>query len=370
MLDHIVDSLVCPLTRQPLSLISFEKSQEKYNGEVRDRTLFGLLMTPDSIAYPVIRGIPRLLQGAMSLFKEDLKGFSQQIDAANVAQKSYEVDPEFEEWFLPTLESFQLEWQKHEIDGENTWGLTQADRMDRQREYMGFHDEQKFPGQIFMDAGAGTGQLTCTMAQELDTDIIGVDITSSIERGEMLRRSIERSGHVLFVQANLSMPLPFKDGLFDFIYSNGVLHHTPDTKATYENLVPFNKVGGKFSVWLYNQGQDDMPIFPYLNMVPVKNVRPTTKNWNKSFLHTLVTIWVTLIFIFIHYPKVFITGKSSYGSRQDVITLIYDAISPQFAYIHTPAEVTGWYEAHGYADIFESDFRNGNGFNICGTKVA
>ncbi|MGH8655604.1 MAG: class I SAM-dependent methyltransferase [Gammaproteobacteria bacterium] len=38
--------------------------------------------------------------------------------------------------------------------------------------------------------------------------------------------------------------LPFAAKSFDVIFSIGVLHHTPDTKAYFQKLVPLLKAGG------------------------------------------------------------------------------------------------------------------------------
>jgi ubiquinone/menaquinone biosynthesis C-methylase UbiE/uncharacterized protein YbaR (Trm112 family) len=365
MLDDHVHWLRCPVTRQRLKLLSFESTAEDHDGEERQRTLWGLLYTEENIAYPIVRGIPRLLPGALRLFDDEMARFAAQLADITINPRSYELDPEFEQRVRPTLESFEVEWRRHR--GRLTWGQTVQDRIDRQRQFMGLTDEQ-YPGKLFLDAGAGTGEMACAMAVALGADVIGVDLTSSIERGELLRRTLRCRGHILFVQADLSKPLPFQEDLFDFIYSNGVLHHTPDTKASFENLVPFNKVGGKLSVWLYRQGQDDMPTLPYLNVLPVKSVRKYTRQCNKRWLHGIVSLCVSVIWWFIYLPHRAISGKHAFGSRDDLITIIYDAISPPFAHIHTPGEVTGWFRAHGYHDVFEGDQRNPNGFNVCGTK--
>ncbi|MEJ7758765.1 MAG: methyltransferase domain-containing protein [Gemmatimonadaceae bacterium] len=39
-----------------------------------------------------------------------------------------------------------------------------------------------------------------------------------------------------FFQVNL-FDLPFREGVFDFIYSLGVLHHTPDCEKAFKGLV-------------------------------------------------------------------------------------------------------------------------------------
>jgi len=43
------------------------------------------------------------------------------------------------------------------------------------------------------------------------------------------------------------------DETFDFIYSIGVLHHTPDTRAAFLRLVPLLKPGGTIAIWVYGK---------------------------------------------------------------------------------------------------------------------
>jgi SAM-dependent methyltransferase len=48
------------------------------------------------------------------------------------------------------------------------------------------------------------------------------------------------------------MNLPFPESSFDFIYSIGVLHHTPDTRAAFGRLPRLLKPGGQLAVWVYS----------------------------------------------------------------------------------------------------------------------
>jgi SAM-dependent methyltransferase len=47
--------------------------------------------------------------------------------------------------------------------------------------------------------------------------------------------------------------LPFPDHTFDFVYSWGVLHHSPDLSRSLSELVRVLRPGGKFGVMLYHR---------------------------------------------------------------------------------------------------------------------
>lgn len=58
--------------------------------------------------------------------------------------------------------------------------------------------------------------------------------------------------NVFAMQADL-MALPFRDEVFDFIIADGVLHHTPDTKAAVFALFKKLAYGGQFFFYIYKK---------------------------------------------------------------------------------------------------------------------
>ncbi len=50
-----------------------------------------------------------------------------------------------------------------------------------------------------------------------------------------------------------SESLPFKDNYFDFIYSWGVIHHTPNTQKAIDEIYRVLKPSGEICVMLYNR---------------------------------------------------------------------------------------------------------------------
>jgi len=53
-----------------------------------------------------------------------------------------------------------------------------------------------------------------------------------------------------YVQGDLRRP-PFQAGAFEALYSNGVLHHTPDPQASFQAVTRLLKPDGCASIWVY-----------------------------------------------------------------------------------------------------------------------
>jgi carbamoyltransferase len=99
-----------------------------------------------------------------------------------------------------------------------------------------------------VEIGCGTGQLTNFLAiahrSVLGTDMCG----NSLAREFAKKNSIDR---VAFAQMNLLRP-GLRDGFFDFVISNGVLHHTNDARSAFARISRLAKPGGYVIVGLYS----------------------------------------------------------------------------------------------------------------------
>jgi len=111
--------------------------------------------------------------------------------------------------------------------------------------------DQAIPGDArIAEVGCGTGQMSLFLATA-DRLVIGADLTrASLELAEDARRryGIERA---LFVETDLRSP-GLRAGAFDVVYSSGVLHHTPDPRASFAAVARLLRPGGMVVVGLYN----------------------------------------------------------------------------------------------------------------------
>ena len=111
--------------------------------------------------------------------------------------------------------------------------------------------EQAVPGDAnVVELGCGTGQTSLFLATA-NRKIIGADLTrASLELGNNAAARYGLSG-VRFIETDLRTPA-LKRGAFDVVYSSGVLHHTPNPRASFRSMAELARPGGIIVLGLYN----------------------------------------------------------------------------------------------------------------------
>jgi SAM-dependent methyltransferase len=107
-----------------------------------------------------------------------------------------------------------------------------------------------FRGKAVLELGCGAGYDAYTMLMN-GADYTGIDITP--ENPERVRRHLSYYGLTPDVFQADAEKLPFDDASFDVVYSNGVLHSTPDTAATFSEACRVLRPGGEFHLSVYNR---------------------------------------------------------------------------------------------------------------------
>jgi SAM-dependent methyltransferase len=103
-----------------------------------------------------------------------------------------------------------------------------------------------FADKIVLEGGCGKGRHTALAAHWGAQDIVGIDLSAAVESAFTATRNLPNA-HI--VQADI-FKLPFKKA-FDYAFSVGVLHHTPDPKGAFISLASKVKNGGHISAWIY-----------------------------------------------------------------------------------------------------------------------
>ncbi len=112
-------------------------------------------------------------------------------------------------------------------------------------------DLSALDGREVLEIGPGSGGHSALFAS-YGAKMTCIDITADRVQAtaEKFRLMGDRAAGCRTFQSDAEN-LPFVDGTFDIVYSNGVLHHTPDTEKALSEVHRVLKPGGKAVIMLY-----------------------------------------------------------------------------------------------------------------------
>ena len=141
--------------------------------------------------------------------------------------------------------------RKHELDTREFFDAVEHHRYQEYApwmpEVMGFDE---FAGARLLEIGCGMGTDLLQFARG-GAKVTGTDLTPrSIEISRQHLALYGESGNFAIADCET---LPFADDSFDVAYSNGVLHHTPDTAGAVREIHRVLRPGGQARVMLYHR---------------------------------------------------------------------------------------------------------------------
>jgi SAM-dependent methyltransferase len=235
--------------------------------------------------------------------------------------------------------SFGFEWTIHketQLDG-----AVDSESEDAFRQKTGF-SESDLAGKLVLDVGCGMGRFS-DVASRWGATVIGVDLTRAVDAAQ---DNIGMRGNVHLAQADI-FRLPFPVETFDFIFSIGVLHHTPNTRSAFDQLPRLLKPGGQIAIWLYSSYK------PWYRFADVW--RRMTTRLPRRTLYALSHISIPLYFAYrvpvLGAMAAFILPISMHPKPKWRVLDTFDWYSPMYQWKHTYEEAWPWFEAHGLRDI-------------------
>jgi SAM-dependent methyltransferase len=325
------EELVCPLSADPLELVSDASGDEIEGGE--------LACGGCGARWPIRNGIPRLVPPDL------VEQQSKTADAFGWQWQHFtEMHDEFEAQFLDWL---------HPIGPEF------------------FRDKR------VLDAGCGTGRHAQFAAAYGARDVYALDLSEAVETA---RASLARFDNVHVVQGDLLRP-PFASaedgGGFDFVYSIGVIHHLPDPAEGFRTLARYVRPGGTIAIWVYGHENNGFvrnvvePVRRVSTKMPPPVLRGlawplavgfhgVAKGVYRPLERTAVAQRLPL--------NEYLSSVADFSFRQNYSIVFDQLVAPTAAYIKGP-QLRSWFDENGLEDVVISH-RHGNSWRGQGRAPA
>jgi uncharacterized protein YbaR (Trm112 family)/SAM-dependent methyltransferase len=264
--------------------------------------------------------------------------------------------------------SFGFEWQTHHDGGfekETVFGRDIEELVAYFFEGLSV-SEKDIRGKRVLDAGCGHGVLTMEIAGRYpQTEFVAFDINPAI--GEVFRKG-GRLPNLHVVHGSVLDP-PFPSDSFDFVWCNGVIHHTGDTRRAFSALTSLTKDGGRAYFWVYEK-----KLSPMVGLRKI--LRPLgLVHWNHKFLYRFcqVIAFFTWLALFLISPL----GKLKSVQRHAHLKILtlqrgfdelaltwFDVLSPMYRDTYGQREFESWFEECGFTDLSRYWWPVG----VCGVK--
>lgn len=314
MKEKLLDLLACPSCGGDILLVHASRYEEK---EIIEAVLS---CRKCSREYSVTRGIPRF------------------ADLDKIEQDKAE-----------TAENFGWQWTH----------FTQEDAKYADQ-FLGWLQPVKpefFKDKIVLEGGCGKGRHTSLAANWGAREVVGIDLSIAVESAFQATKHLP---NVHIIQADI-FKLPLKKA-FDYAFSVGVLHHTPDPKKAFTSLASKVKKGGAISAWIYGAENNEW-ITKYVD--PIRTGFTSKINQPTLYqLSKLPTLGVFLASKLIYKPlnkgakplaaKLFyndyLNHLGTFGWREQHNIVFDHLVAPTAFYISKP-EFETWWKEIGAEDV-------------------
>jgi len=181
-------------------------------------------------------------------------------------------------------------------------------------------------GKRVLDAGCGSGLLAAGLSS-MGCQVVGADVSHPVGAFELTRG--QSDCHI--VTADI-FALPFPDGTFDIVWSEGVLHHTPDPARAFRSLERVLRPGGRGYAWVYSKS-------------PRERLR-------RLFRTPSLPRWILYAFSYlIVLPFAAWQGLRILLRFRSTAFAFFDALSPRYQSGHGKEEVRGWFLSSGFEKV-------------------
>jgi uncharacterized protein YbaR (Trm112 family)/SAM-dependent methyltransferase len=358
MKPRFVDLLVCPVEKTSLELVEWETVPVILSAEEIGRItelgldpcsfsreiLTGALVNRiRKVFYPIYQGVPRMLISSTGLTREFAK-----VHAERIARElpgftlPHEMLASGEE---DILRSFSKEWLSYDWNPRAYWSLSPED-MYRCMRFMLDLDRRPVKHKLVLEMGIGIGGIADYIVRSEECEMVGADLGYAVDAAQ---KYFGQNPMLHIVQASVFAP-PLRDNMFDFVYSQGVIHHTYSPRTAFDQLAKLPKIGGRLYIWVYSLWDyaEDRTWQHRILMKMERIIRPLVWRLPDS-LQTVAL--APIVPLYLAYENGYMRNRDKkyikYGWRE-AMHAARDRFTPRYAHRHTEEEVCGWFREAGY----------------------
>lgn len=365
MRDELFEILCCPRCRDDLEVETFVR-------EGADLVEGLLVCRGCARPYPIVDGIPHMLPNALAELPAFTAAHRDAIERVATAPGRDEIR-RFEKLHRRTASAFGYEWNRYKvttpeedlltlcfltgIDAGLYHPLDFADvfAQEPSAAEVGGIDASFLRGKRVLEVGCGMGKYVRTVADQGGI-AVGLDLSNSLDRA---RREHGPRDDLHLVRGNI-LEHPFKEKSFDFVYSVGVLHHTPDCRQAFRNAATLVREDGHLAVWLYPTERMMTRYAWLVHFVQDSLMRPITCRLPHPVLYRLCQMLGRWTFKrdvaaragrmrLARFYSLFAVGAHS--DPEIAAFLNFDWYSPQYRTYHSEDELLEWYREAHYGDV-------------------
>ena len=230
--------------------------------------------------------------------------------------------------------SFGYQWHKYPV---SRWGTESEATFQLKTGFV----PAEVKGTLVLAVGCGTGRFA--------------DVASRLGASEVAAQNLADRPSVAIYQADV-FHLPCRPHSFDYIYSIGVLHHTPDCEKAFKTLVPLLKPGGQIAIWLYSSYNKWYRMSDYY--------RKITSRLPSPVVHAFCQLAWPMYYAYHGLRKIPLVGKPASRALRYMLPMpldqkdgrmrvlaAFDWYSPKYQSKHQYEEVFRWFEGCGLQDL-------------------